>query len=299
MWADEAPEFRWYWVAENDDAVIAIDAADSPAASGPAPVLEIPNSDRRLALLVETGGQQLKAFIDLDEDPPAMPSLTNVVVSRVDDVQLSSLEGNALDLDQRLDWSSSESNSFDPGDILRLEAVPSFTDKALRSRWSATSPFGTFFELDLLRTDWIAGEVTIDNSEIEASVPIAKGGLSVLSILLNDSGGTDYRITDLYIGERPDGFDANGRWMTTDIPIPSTASLVAGVLAAEDSATTGLRLQDTQLLTEDDLAATDPYGLQAHGCSGISSEPFDPNWLAEHRCTRTQVVGHSVVMRAK
>jgi hypothetical protein len=299
LWSDESPQLQWYWVAPDEAAVSAIDPDDTPAATGPAPALEIPSSDRRLVLLVDAGGQQLRAFIDLEAEPPTMPSLTNVVVTRIDDENLATIEGTSLDLEHRLEWSNSASNTFQPGDILRFEAIPSSTGKELRTRWSATAPYGTFFELDPMRTDWIAGELSLDDTEIEQSAPAPEGGLSILSLLLNDRGGTDYRITDIHLGTRPDGFRTNGRWMTTDSSISPTVSLVAGRLVADDDSTSGLRLEEAQALTEAELPDTDPYGVEALDCAGINSEPFDPLWLAEHRCTREQVIGHSVVLRAQ
>lgn len=299
LWSDTAPDLSWYWVMSDDGAVNTIDADSRPDGTGPAPSLSMPEEMRRLALLAKVGGQELRAFIDLEEAPAPMLEFTQIRLSRVEDESLATLDGPDLSLDSRMDWTTESVATFEPGDILRIEGIHSGDETALRTRWSATSPFGTFFELDSLRTDWVAGELVIDDGKAEEGTAAPTGSLSVLGLLLNDRGGTDYQIRDLHLGSRPDGIETSGRWIATDSTLEAGETLVSGTLVADDSSTTGLRLEQSRAISEEDLPATDPYGIQTLNCVGITNEPFNPNWLAEHRCTRDQVVGHTVVLRAQ
>jgi hypothetical protein len=299
LWSDTSPELRWYWVSSSEDVVQALDENAPPNATGAAPRLVIPEDTLRLALIAQIDGQVRRAYIDLEEEPPSMPRLTTIHVEQVQDARLETLAGEELSVDNRLGWTTDGVDTFEPGDIIRFEGIPSSTDEALRTRWSATSPYGTFLELDALRTDWVAGDLVIDDGEVEEKSNAPNGSLSILGLLLNDRGGTDYAIRDVHLGPVSEGFQTLGRWVGTDSPMPNATSLVSGILMADDNSPTGIRLEEAQAVEESALPLEDPYGVEALDCAGVTSKPFDPSWLAEHRCTRAQVIGQPVVMSAQ
>jgi hypothetical protein len=299
LWSDRTPRLHWYWVEQSLNAVAALSLDDTPDGSGSSPTLQIPTDRRRLVLVADVETPALKAFLDLPE--------TEIPTLEIDDLQITTIEGHTLtelttsdlELTTRAGWTAAPSDTLNPGDILRFQVFTRSTETTLRTRWSATAPHGTFFELDSLRTDWVAGTLDIDGDDIEERLPLADEPLSIFSLLLGESSNTAYRITDLNLGAPTTGLRQEGRWIETDKAIPPDFDFVRGLLVSDDDAPTGLLLQEIEGLNATDLPTTDPYGVLALNCDHLSSEPFRLNWLAEHKCNRALVDGHTVVLRAR
>ena len=166
LWTDAASDLRWYWVEPTDSAVAAIDSEDPPAGIGPAPELIIPSEHQRLALLVQNDGTApLRAFLDVRDTAHLNPTLENLSVETVEDVTLQTLTAQALNLDSRANWTTVQTTSVSGGDILRFTAS-AVAEAPLRTRWTATAPYGTFFELSPLQTDWVAGTLTLEDDDL-------------------------------------------------------------------------------------------------------------------------------------
>ena len=159
---------------------------------------------------------------------------------------------------------------------------------------------GTFFELDADTADWLPAEVSVDDEDITVAEPVSDGLFSGMVLALDDQGNNDLRAFDWWLGAPASGlFTSSGRWLGTDETlVPDEASepaLIQGTLTLDDEAPSGVRLEEATLVEATELSEDDPYGTQALGCSHPTSGPFDPNWLLEGRCTRTQIEGATVI----
>ena len=141
-----------------------------------------------------------------------------------------------------------------------LTALAAWPD--LHARWMATG--GRFSELDALSTDWKPPSDAYEET--------------VLTLVLDDLGHSAWAITDLLSDPDPlAGAWIGARWIPSDIPLaPGTFQ---AVLTRDDQASAGVRVASAEL-----AEAVPPI------CTGSVSGPFDPRWLADGRCLRSEVV---------
>jgi len=118
----------------------------------------------------------------------------------------------------------------------------------------------------------------------------------VLALALGEGGGNAFRATEVWVGEPSEGLRVGGRWLGVNSEAPGSA-LVRATLVADDDAPTGLHLEDE--LDPGDLPADDPYGTEALPCTVPVSGPFDPSWLVDGTCLRSQVDGATVVLEVE
>jgi hypothetical protein len=161
---------------------------------------------------------------------------------------------------------------------------------------------GTFLELDNQRTDWAAGDLVLDDLEIEEATPIEPGVFTVLALAVDGAAGNVARAQEHWLGPAEVGFVTAGRWLSADAEV-ADASWIRATLAADDMSPTGLALVDvTALDTAPDLTGDDPWQTASLSCAGLSTEdrsaPFSPSWLFDSRCTRDDVVGATVILEA-
>ncbi|MCB9679411.1 MAG: hypothetical protein H6737_30180 [Alphaproteobacteria bacterium] len=276
-WSSEAAEIDWYWI----DAVG--DAADIPAGTfgvglGPAPSFAVQGD--RLAVLAVLGDEVLRAELDVTGRSEAEVRLTT---ARVDGVDVETVAGEDLALEVRRDWSATASHSVPPGGFARftLEGVSDGL-----GRFMATGD-GTFFELDHQTTDWVAGELVVDDLEIEERSVGEPGAITVVGVEIADSH-SGFAATELFVGETPSGVWVANRFVPAE---GQPTGRVWAVLAADDASPTGIALGSVE-----PADPTDTWDAETLDCAGVSGGAFDPTWLLEHRCTRDAIAGERVIL---
>ncbi len=292
LWSDQAVGLRWYLVPSgDDDAVAALDPLDPPLAEGPWPALAPPAEPERLALLASyPDGSEDRAFLELPAGGSDLGAL-DVEWELLSGLDADTVEVEALDLDARAALATEPAEVLSPGAFARLSAELATTVDGLRARWMSVAGQGTWFELDDTTADWAAAEVVLDDDEVVERTHL-DAGVATLLVL---AGGTATRVLDLDVGDAP-STRAGSRVMPIT-PAPSgDAPWVRGLLVADDDSPTGLALEDAELVDDDDLDSTDPWGTRALTCAVALDGPFEPDWLVDGRCLRPEVDGHVVVM---
>ena len=84
---------------------------------------------------------------------------------------------------------------------------------ASRTRWM--SERGTWLELDPFVADWAAGDLVLDDGDVEEASLLSTGSVGVLASAFSDSGATTWRAMELHVGERPSGLNVHGWWLAT------------------------------------------------------------------------------------
>ncbi|MBN2799044.1 MAG: hypothetical protein JXX28_07840 [Deltaproteobacteria bacterium] len=281
LWADEAPAMVWGWV-ETPDALGALGAGWEGDVQGPAPALPLDEDAGWIGLIASTADGAISRAA-LRYPVEARPELGPIAVSRVDDLTLSTLEAADLEAEARGAWAVTPEGPLQPGDIALLGASLA---EGQWTRWMALDGAGTFAELDAERSHWIAGEVDLDAIDTATRSPVDPGVVSFLTLALDPSGGSDFALWDLAVGDAPTGlFTATGRFLATDTQV--SGPWVSGTLVADDTAHSGLRLEGT-------AHAAPPDPVQLPPCAPTGATSFDPNWLATARCTRAELIGASV-----
>lgn len=266
LWSDEPVELAWGWVDDVGDGWDLEDAVGS----GPAPTLPI-EADR-LALIARWEGQEARAELPIDDRPLVRPPL------HAASLPWAASTVPSLELEDRRAWTAGDGiDRIEPNGLARI-TVRQLPDGA-RSRFMATR--GTLFELDAATTDWVAGDLTVDEDVIEVGPPLDDGPVTVLALLLDAAGG--FGATDLWVGEPPAGSRVHGRFLPGGLDVP-----YVGTLAADDESPTGLRVDDARPATDADV-----WEASTLDCIGVSG-PFDPDWLLDQRCSRNGLVGRTV-----
>jgi hypothetical protein len=304
MWSDRPAELRWAWLEPS--ALPGASTFDLPAAEGPAPVLEAPASDATLALQVTfASGAVREATLDVPAGgaPPLLGGRSaEIDVAILPDLPPLTATPETLARDARADATALPATFVQPGAWARFRlALDGEPPPELRTRWVRRGP-GTLLALDALTTDYAPAELFIDDLEIEEATPIEPGPLTLAAVLVNDLGAVDAVWLDVGAGAPlPAGLHtAGGHFMpaTSEAASETTgAGRVRATLVADDEAPWGLRAEDIAPVVEP-LPAVDPFGTEGLACEGASG-PFEPRWLAEARCTRTQVVGATVVVETR
>jgi hypothetical protein len=277
LWSDEPVPMRWSWVSDPEE------APGELIAEGPAP--EIPLQDGWLALEADFPDGTDVAVVEVESaEAVAIGAITlSTVELSVDDV-------TALQLaqDSRAGLDATAADFVPPGGFARLEAAVTGPEPMLR--WMASG--GAWFELDRTTADWAAGDLRVDDDEVIRGETLADGPVTVLALALGTTGNNDFHAREIWVGAPPEGFyTASQRWLASRVPGPVRAKLIA-----DDAAPTGLALEEAVAVDPADLPDVDPYGTEALPCAVPVSGPFDPSWLADQRCARSQVVGATVVI---
>jgi hypothetical protein len=297
LWTEQPPSLAWAWV---DEGATLEDALDEPFSAEPAARFPTDDADRTLALrVVHSSGEVDDTTLSVPADGPVpLPTIAGLTLAVHEGWTLTSPTEEQLALDARLDLNPTPAATLPFNGWARLTAVIDPSAEALtRVRWMTVGARGTFLELDPTRTDWAAGDLLLDDLEIEEANPIAPGIVTVVMLALDDRSGNRARITERWVGEaRTDGLFVSGRWLHAT-ESPPTGSLVRATLIANDGAPTGLRLEGVEAVTIEALPDEDPYGTEALPCTEPVAGPFDPIWLVDGRCSRAQVADRQVVLQ--
>lgn len=288
-WSDDAVTFDWYWVDDTDaDTIAALGEGDLRAATGPTPDLPA-NGDAAALALVATHGEDLaRAVVEVGE-AAHVPALNGIDL-RSNALALESVQATDLHLAaRRLQEDGPAASNVPEGGFARLRAQ---TIGDPQVRWMTTAPGGTFLELDRQTTDWAAGTLHFDEDEIEEATPDAPAPHTFLALALSEEldGANAWAARDVYVGSSGQGVLTNSqRWLPVDRDV--LGPYVQGVLVADDASPTGLALQDAR----DVEADVDP-GTATLTCRVAVEGYFDPTWLLDQRCTRSAVVGQTIVV---
>ncbi|MCO4747706.1 MAG: hypothetical protein KC912_23115 [Proteobacteria bacterium] len=279
-WSDELPPLLWSFVPEgDDDAALSVEPGE--AGSGAAPALEL-GEDRRLVLSVQWPSGERRHVVDIPEtgEPPELGAIDWAVI---EDTRATELVGSDVSSEERRSWSSATASSVPTDGIARLTAA---TESPVR--WMVTG--GDLLELEANVTDWFPGSVTVNDFEIEEAEGGEQGFETVVALAVGDSAV--WRAVDVPVGEdAPVLVTPSGRVLPVDAEVVS--GRVQGILRADDSAPAGVRLE--VLGPVDDSVDVGTADL----CAVDHSGPFDPDWLLDGTCLRTEVVDATVVVEAR
>jgi len=266
-WADAVPELSWHWLTDPD-ALADLPPAARPDATGPSPTLaEPPPGHSVLGLRADWGDHQALAFVDvgaLGREPAArgFSALAH------DHTPARPSPGDDLGLAARRGLPTREGPG--PVDALQRIAVAPVGETPVQLRWMATA--GTFLELDDHATDWFAGDLVLDEGQVEEVSPGAAGPVTVVVLAVGD-GLPSFTAADLVVGPMEPGTWIGGRWLPG---VELTANAVVR-LQADDTAPSGLRAR--------------PHAGPAEVVPCLQSNRLDLDALLELRCTRDELVG--------
>ncbi|MEN0067470.1 MAG: hypothetical protein AAGA48_35390 [Myxococcota bacterium] len=283
-WSTEPIRAQWGFVEEPE---AASEPLIEPEAEGPVPTsLVRPDKDHPgwLALQAEVDGATQAVVVRVP--PAAVPAteLSGLSMASLP-YRIASVEPDALQLNARKDQAGGdERRRIAPGGFARFSIVAP-PERPGTIRWMGTG--GSFFELDPVTTDWVAGDLRLDDDELEGSRdPEAAGPVTIVSLWLADEDdGTAFRADDLWIGEPPPGLFTKGRFVPAESP-PS-ASWIRGRLEADETSPTGVRLVDAVALD----GPPEAFSTASWACAAEVDGAFDPTWLLEQRCAVADIDG--------
>ncbi len=288
LWSDEPVSLHWHWVDPDPEAVGSLSADDAPVATGAGPSLTRPPQEAWLGLLaVAPDGEVARAFLDLPTEPSDAVELEHVSWSALD-WDLRRVSGEDLSMDSRMQASAHEATSTSPHGFLRFSAAMSHPAQDVTVRWMATE--GTWLELDPWTADWTPGHLVLDGDDVEEAIVGEPGSVSVIALAIDGRGHGSALARDLWVGEAPQGMYIEGRWVGGE---PHEGWIQAR-LEADDASPSGLTLTDVTPVDPPSTDGPDPYGTDTMACA--QGAPFDPNWLLQQRCTRAEVLGHTVTL---
>jgi len=284
-WSEDAVELEWGWVSAPEDVA---GPGFVPESSGPRPDPDLagpPTPEAWLGLRATWQGRVRTAAIRVASSDAAIGPLSYAALP----FDVATVTDDALALEARRGTAAEPAaRSVAPGGFVRITAQP--PDAPGTIRWMATGG-GTFFELDPATTDWAAGDLRLDDDEIEGPrEPVGPGPVTVLALwLADDAPTTAFRAADHFVGPIPEGVFTGGRFVPTDAPAPD-GPLLRGRLEADPDSPTGVRLVDARAL--DEAPAT--WSSRGWDCPDAVDGPFDARWLLTQRCTVGDVDGMPV-----
>ncbi len=299
-WSRTAANVDWFWIEEPGESV---DRASGSlgVGFGPAPSLALPDdgadddaSDAtdgaRLAVLVELDGQVRRAELVVSGLEATTRRSPVELRTQVVPLDVESVDGASMGLEERRELQARSARTVDPGGFARFDVTADGGEAGLQTRFMATrhAAAGTFFELDATTTDWVAGELVLDDDEVETREVGPTGALTVLGLAIGE-GRSGLGVADFFVGDVPDGVWTHGRFLSTDQAAPDAEAL-RGTLVADDDAPTGLGLVDLR-----PEAPSDPvFDASQLPCTNVVGDAFDPTWLLEQRCVRDDLLGIEV-----
>ncbi len=281
----------WSGLGPYHDTLPSLDwSSDTLAASGPDASLAV-TYPARVGLVASNGEASETAALDLAAAP--VPIATSGFIPGF------TRRAVALDIAQVTD-PIAERLAVEPGDD-----VPIAVSSAVRLtyevpedvtvHWMGTG--GTFAELDAHSTDWFAGDVVLDDNEIDSTSTIDPGVYNLLALAFDGAGNTSWMWIDVAVGvEGPllytDGSASDGAGGPGGRIFPVDAEPMSGVLAAdvvEDDSPAGIALENVR------VAAAPPDG----GGDPAANSACTLAALAEGGCTRADIVGTTLTVQGE
>jgi len=298
-YTDEGVERLWFLLAPGDDPRDPDLLETEPDAFELFPTF--PRTDESQPLLLATtfpSGWVERTVITVPALGVApMETPTGLTVQAIDGWTLTSPTEDELDVEERAAAPTSPSDHVPLSGWGRVTADLPTTANLVRTRWMQVGDRGTFLELNPTTTDWAAGQLLLDDLEIEEATPADAGPGTWLVVALSDDTSPTALAADVWVGAPLPGAWVHHRWMASDPPVEAEG-FYRVTLRPDESAPTGLRLENTTSVTLPELVGDDPFGVEALGCEGPVSGPFNPTWLFQGRCRRAQVAGATVVVEA-
>jgi hypothetical protein len=193
--------------------------------------------------------------------------------------------GEDLSLDAR---AALEARPLSPGEAAAEgEAVRLVTaaPEGHRLRWMTAQGLGTPLELDDHTVDHLGEEVVFDDGLVESRTALEPQVYTLLALAIDGAGSNRWRWIDVAIGTSAPLSAVGGHLLDLgEALVPGLYS----VQVSEADDLRGLRFSDPQpvpdLLAEMALPCADP------------STAFDPAWLIEGRCLRSDVIGLRLIL---
>ena len=271
-WTDTPVALSWGWVADRDAVVDFSPAA--AVAQGPQPV--IPRQDGALLAfhaLFPSGAVERGYLV-----PPATAGERRALgpwARSVLPLNLAEATGEALTREARAALTGTP-GVLAPGGVGRLTLdAPDATVRFTASR-------GTVLELDTQTADWVAGDVLLDEADLEMAEPIGAGWTTLIALSVAADRVDGWTAAELWVGPPEPGAWLGDRFLPGDgAPAPGPAW---ATLAADDDAPSGLRA--AAWFTTDPAAPPPP-------CLPAGAD-FHPDRLLDGTCTRAELVGATV-----
>ncbi|MEO0601358.1 MAG: hypothetical protein AAF211_07975 [Myxococcota bacterium] len=284
-WSEIPVTLAWEWVDDPESRPATFDDG-----TGPEPALvRPPDHPGWLALLAERGEATRRAVVRVPNDDVTPVSLAPLELAGLP-WSVADVEADPLKLDARRDTPTEPTadRTVAPGGFVRV-ALTQAPARDGTVRWMATGG-GSFFELDPLTTDWAAGDLRLDDDEVEGSrEAVPPGPVTVLALWLSaDDPATAFRATDFWVGPVPDGVFTRGRFLPSTALAPG--ALLQGTLEADPDSPLGVRLVDPTALADPPAA----WSSAMLGCAVPTDGPFEPRWLLTQRCTVSDLDGRTV-----
>lgn len=297
LWDDGEVDVSWYdapcCALTSDEIVSATDAALAGDAAlvglGRAPMITA-----RAAVVIARfpSGLTRTAFVELNR--PGAAFTARIDAGTLDALSFTEAGPEQLEVEARSTLTAETTDTLSAGAWARMALTVEPEATPARTRWMSTRAELTFLELDDARTDLATGEVVLDDLEIESSTPATDGPVTVLALYFMSGSLPDAEARELWIGEPP----ANGMWTARSRWLPlgdaldvAAGSTIAGTLVADDTSPVGVRLDDPHTAVDGDVNDA------AAAC--VRAGDFDPTWLSDGSCTRAQIDGMSVTVRAR
>ena len=288
LWSDEPVSLQWHWVEPDPEAVWGLSPDLGYVATGAGTPLVRPNLEAWLALVaIAPDGEVARAFLDLPRTASEAVALEGVTWSGLD-WNLSRVNGEDLREEVRAEADVHDATSTTPRGFLRFNAPLASGSSDVTVRWMSTR--GTWLELDPMTADWTPGHLVLDGDDVEEASPGEPGSVSVLALATDGAGHNDVLARDLWVGDPPQGMYARGRWLGGE----AHDGWILARLDPDDTSPSGLTL--SHITPIDPPSPTEPNSYGTDGMACAQGEAFDPNWLLQQRCTRSEVVGTTVAL---
>lgn len=153
-------------------------------------------------------------------------------------------------------------------------------------------PFGSFLELDRQSADWVAGELVVDDGEIQSKAAFGDAVVSIVALALDDRGGTDVKIRDVVVGEPPDqAVRIDERLLMVQ---PVVSGPFRGQVNRDADAPLGFHVSAAVAFDPQASLDEDPWGTSSLPCLQAVSGPFDPEWMSTGVCRPSDLDGRII-----
>ena len=280
----------WSGLGPYHDTLPSLDwSSDSLAASGQDAALAVAYP-ARINLVASSGDATETAALDLAAAP--VPIATSGFIP--------GFTRRAVDLDiSRVVDPIADRLAVEPGDDVPI-AVSSAVRLTVEApedvtvHWMGTG--GTFSELDAHTTDWFAGDVVLDDNELDSTSTIDPGVYNLLALAFDGAGNTSWMWIDVAVGlDGPllytDGSESDGVGGPGGRIFPVEAQPMSGALAVdvvEDDGAAGIALQNVRAAD----ASSDGADPAAGAACTLAA-------LAEGSCTRADLVGTTLTVHGE
>jgi hypothetical protein len=240
-----------------------------------------------LPILVEEGLEPVT--------PPVLPPVERAVI----DLPMESAPEDLL-LTSREQLEPRAAIEMAEGQAARLRLPLEDPGGIYQARWMSVGGQGTFLEIDALTTDWLPGEVFLEEEDVKVEVgeELAYGRYGMAVLVIDGRGSTAWRFVDVLWNE---GRPWKGAWYEHEGRLLASEGTPNGLIEVEfvrdDDSPWGFHLDHLRPHVAFDEQGP-PLFLHPPCEHPVPlREPFQLDWIAEGLCSREAVLGHRAVVR--